>query len=124
MSNPTGKGGFQERRHQINRKGRPKNYQSLSELARMIGYERAITKGGGPLLINGRPVTVVEAILRQMASSINMKDKQKFIEIGWGKTPEHIEMVGDDGKPIEINLDYKKDMIELIRLLNIKDDNE
>ncbi len=87
MANPTGKGGFQTRKHQINRKGRPKSFDALRTLAQQIAHECALDKAGDPLVISERKVTVAEAILRKWASSSNAKLQQQFIEVAFGKVP-------------------------------------
>lgn len=99
MSNPTGKGGFQERKHHINRRGRPKSFDALRELARQISHEEA-QSAGQPIVINGHTVTVAEAMLRQLAQSKNPKDRQLFIEIAYGKVPNPVELTGKDGGPV------------------------
>jgi hypothetical protein len=88
MSNPTGKGGFQERKHQINRKGRPGNFDALRELAQQIGHE--------PLTIGDKRLTVTEAILRQWAQSKNPQLQRAFIEIAYGKVPDKLDVTGMD----------------------------
>lgn len=94
MSNPTGKGGFQERKHQINRKGRPKSFDALRELAQEIAHETA-QAGGVDVVINGHKVTVAEAILRTWAQSKNPQLVRAFIEIAFGKVPDALNIASD-----------------------------
>ena len=94
-NNPTGKGGFQERRHQINRKGRPKSFDGLRALAQQLSHEIVKTP-------DGQRFTVTEAILRQWAQSKVPILQKQFIEIAFGKVPDNIQLTGKDGKPIEI----------------------
>lgn len=89
MANPTGKGGFQERKHQINRSGRPKSFDALRNLAQEIAHEVATSKSGD-VIVNGHKVTVVEAILRQWAS--NPKMQEAFMAYAFGKVPQPVEM--------------------------------
>lgn len=99
MPNPTGKGGFKERKHQINRDGRPKDAVSLAALVRRIGHEVATTKDGKPVLgPDGKPMTVVEVILRQKAQSV--KGQAEFLDRGWGKVAQPLEVGGPNGGPI------------------------
>ena len=100
MANPTGKGGFQERKHQINRKGRPRSFDGLRELAQLIGHE-AIEIGSGDKV---KKLTVTEAILRQWAQSKNPILQRAFIEIAFGKVPDRTELTGADGKPLKIKV--------------------
>lgn len=86
MSNPTGKGGFQERKHQINRKGRPKSFDALRELAQQIAHEPTDAE------INGHTVTRAELIMRQWAQSKNPVLARAFIEIAFGKVPDELKV--------------------------------
>ena len=103
MSNPTGKGGFQERKHQINRKGRPHTFDGLRELAQQIAHEPA-TKDGVSLVINGRTVTVAEAILRTWATSKNPQLVKAFVEIAFGKVPD--ELITDNTMDVILRVIY------------------
>ena len=89
MANPTGKGGFQERKHQINRKGRPKSFDALRTLAQQIAHEVAKDKSGQELVISGNKVTIVEAIMRQWATDKKMQ--QAFIEYAFGKVVQPVQ---------------------------------
>jgi hypothetical protein len=79
----------------INRKGRPKDFDALRELARMIADE--------PLTIGERRLTVVEAILRQWAQSKNPQLQKGFLEIAYGKVPDNMQ-IGGNGDAIIIRL--------------------
>src|SRR5574343_1938186 len=105
MSNPTGKGGFQERKHQINRLGRPKSFDALRELAQQIAHETA-QAGGNDVVINGHKVTVSEAILRQWAMSKNPQLQRAFIEVAFGKVPDQVD-VTSDGEAITFRVIYE-----------------
>lgn len=84
MSNPTGKGGFQERKAQINRKGRPRSFDALRELAQQIAHEA--------VQIGDKRITVTEAILRQWAQSKNPQLQKGFLEIAFGKVPDNVNV--------------------------------
>lgn len=107
MSNPTGKGGFQERKHQINRKGRPTEFKGFRELAQQIAHEEAQSKDGGVLVINGHVVTNAEAILRRWALSQNPQLQRAFIEVAFGKVPDEVNVSGKLG--IVVNWDEPTD---------------
>lgn len=87
----------------INRKGRPKTFDTLRTLAQDIAHEEA-QASGKPVVINGKKVTVTEAILRQWAMSKNPKLQQLFMEVAYGKVPDTVEHGGKDGKPIETRI--------------------
>jgi hypothetical protein len=86
--------GFDKRRHQINRLGRPKSFDAFRELAQAIAHETA-QANGSDVVINGHKVTVSEAILRQWAMSKNPQLQRAFIEIAYGKIPDTIQATGD-----------------------------
>jgi hypothetical protein len=83
----------------INRDGRPATAASLSALAKRIGHEVATKKNGevltGP---DGKPVTVIETILRQWAQ--NPKQQGDFVDRAYGKVPQQQQLTGADGGPI------------------------
>jgi len=92
MANPTGKGGFQERKQQINRKGRPKSFDALRELAQQIAHEPTA------IVVDGHKVPVAEAILRQWAQSKNPQLQRAFIEVAFGKVPDKLDLTSDGEK--------------------------
>ena len=83
----------------INRKGRPKDFDGLRELARQIADE-PITE------VNGHKATVAEMILRKWATSQNALLQRAFIEVAYGKVPDNIQISGPGGGPqvIEVTL--------------------
>lgn len=85
MSNPTGIGGFQTRKQQINRKGRPRSFDALRKLAVKIAGEN----------VPESEVTRIEAMLRVMSSSRNPADRALFLAYAYGKPKEQIEVSGD-----------------------------
>ena len=100
----TGKG-FVKGDPRINRKGRPKSFDALRELAKTIAHEEA-KSAGQPLIIDGHIVTVAEAMLRQLAQSKNPRDRQYFLEIAFGKVPDKVELSGKDGGPVNIQMTW------------------
>lgn len=86
-------GTFKKGDPRINRKGRPKSFDALRELALQIGHEEA-KKGDKCIVINGRKVTITEQILRQWATSRNPILQKAFIEIAYGKVPDRVELGG------------------------------
>lgn len=94
-------GRFKKGDPRINRKGRPKSFDALRELAQQIAHEEA-RQGGKTMVIEGHIVTVTEAILRSWAESGNPKLQQAFIEVAFGKTPTAVELTGAGGDAIRV----------------------
>ena len=87
-------GTFKKGDPRINRKGRPKSFDAMRELARQIAHEVAKNKGDD-IVINNKRVTVTEMILRQWAASKNPQLQKAFLEIAYGKVPDRIEQSGE-----------------------------
>jgi hypothetical protein len=81
----------------INRKGRPKQFDALRELAVAIAHEPC-TEGGTVMVINGKVVTVVERILRDWATSKKPELQKGFVEIAFGKVPDKLDVSLRDKK--------------------------
>ena len=96
--------GFDKRKAAINRKGRPRSFDALRELAQQIAHEAAQT-GGQPLVINGHTVTVAEAILRQWATSKNPQLQRAFIEVAFGKVPDKVELANSPDSTFRVTWD-------------------
>jgi len=75
----------------INRKGRPKSFNGLRELAKQIADEKAKSKGQ-VLVVDGHSATVVEAILRSWAVSKDPRKQKAFMEIAYGKVPQAVDI--------------------------------
>ena len=65
----------------INRKGRPKSFDKLRELAQSLSHE--VVEGK-----DGSKHTAVEMILRKLAT----EKPDKFLEIAYGKVPQPIDV--------------------------------
>ena len=87
----------------INRKGRPKSFDALRKLVQSVGNEIAKDKDGKPLIIDGHVATVAEMIVRSWAK--DGKHQKDFVEYGWGKVPNPVEVTGSDGGAIIIKWD-------------------
>ena len=104
ISRKTGGKPFVKGDPRINRRGRPKNFDAFRELAQSISHEVA-QKQGDPLIINGRVVTVAEAILRSWAQSKDPRLQMAFIEMAYGKPPQRTELTGANGGAIVVDWD-------------------
>ena len=94
----------------INRDGRPTDSVSLATLIRRIGHEIATTKDKSGAVVqvigpDGKPMTVIETILRQRAQ--DKRYQGEFIDRGWGKVPTSVEVSGMDDGPIQIMITRK-----------------
>jgi len=81
-------GTFRKGDPRINRKGRPRNFDALRELAQSIAHETAKKPDGEPLVIDGHIATVAEMVLRTWATSKNAQLQQAFIQYAFGKVPD------------------------------------
>jgi len=95
----------------INRNGRPKSFDALRKLVQSVGNEIAKDKDGNPIVIDGHVATVAEMIVRSWAK--DNKHQVNFIEYGYGKVPNPVELTGKDGEAIIV--DDKRD--EILRKL-------
>src|SRR3990172_9160517 len=100
----------------INRKGRPKSFDALRELAQTIAHEPAtkqtdpvviggkiVYRQGESVLVGGHIATVAEIILRQWATSKNHMLQKAFIEVAFGKVPDAIDLTSK-GEKLDIIL--------------------
>ena len=91
----------------INRKGRPKSFDALRQLAQQIAHEEAKAKDKDtgafvPVVIDGHVATTTELILRKWASSNDPRLQMAFIEVAFGKVPNPVELTGKDGGPVTL----------------------
>ena len=86
----------------INRKGRPKSFDALRELAQAIAHEKVRTAEGATIVINGHSVTTAEAIMRKWAISRDPRLQRAFVEIAFGQVAQPLELTGKDGGPIRL----------------------
>jgi hypothetical protein len=84
----------------INRKGRPKSFDALRDLAKQIASE-PITSADGRV-----KMTRVELILREMSISKDPRQRIGFLEIAYGKVPTPID--------IEANVQHSMNFNEII----------
>ena len=75
----------------INKKGRPKNFDALRELAKSIADEQHPAAKQ-----EGKSWTRIETILRTWASSSNPAFQKAFVEIAYGRTPETLDVKVQD----------------------------
>ncbi len=90
-------GSFVKGDPRINRKGRPKNFDALRELAQSIAQEvakRHDKKTGEIVDIerDGHKVTIIEAIMLDWATSKEVAKQKAFQEIAYGKVPDKQEV--------------------------------
>ena len=84
-----------------NLRGRPKSFDQLRALGQELSHEWALGDDGKPLLApDKKPMTITEAIMRQM-----MRDPKQYIDwlyITYGKPSERHEVTGKDGAPLGV----------------------
>lgn len=81
----------------INRKGRPKSFDALRDLAKQIASE-PITSADGKV-----KMTRVELILREMSISKDPRQRIGFLEIAYGKVPTPVELSGEVKNSMSFN---------------------
>lgn len=92
---------FKKGDKRINRKGRPKNFDALRALAKMIANETMESKDGKVVM------TRVEYILREWSTSREEKKQRNLLETAYGKVPDEINVdVTGKIKVIEVIKDY------------------
>lgn len=84
---------FEKGDKRINRRGRPKDLLGLRKLAQSIAHET---------LPGDKAMTVAEALMRKWAGSHDARLQIKFVEYGFGKVPDAVELTGKDGEAIRI----------------------
>lgn len=100
MANPNPSKPFRKNDPRINKLGRPKTFDAARELAQAIAAEVA-KQGDTEIVINGHRVTIIEAIMRQWATSKVPALQQAFVEYAIGKPPIRTEISGPSGGPIQ-----------------------
>jgi hypothetical protein len=101
MANPKPSKPFVKGDPRINRKGKPKGFDALRELAQSIAHEVA-QSDGEPVIINGHKATIVEVVLRQWWNSTSPVLQRGAMEVAFGKVPDKLEVTGEDGGRIKI----------------------
>ena len=71
----------------INRKGRPKSFDALRELAQQVASDVMETPEG--------KITRIEALLRVMSTSRNPADRALFLAYAFGKPKDELQLSGD-----------------------------
>lgn len=82
---------FKKGDYRINRRGRPRSFDKLRELAQQIAIEPAIdSKTNQPIVINDKIITQIEAMFRQMIR--DPKRSALFLEYAYGKPKSEIDI--------------------------------
>lgn len=86
----------------INRKGRPKNFDTWRAMAVEILQEPAKDKDGQPIIIDGHIATNAEMIARSWMK--DPKRQQALIESAFGKVPDKLDVTsgGESIAPVTI----------------------
>ena len=90
----------------INRKGRPRTFDALRELAQQIAHEAVKDKAGDPVVVEGHAATVTEIILRKWAASNDPRLQMAFVEVAYGKEAIKAEISGANGGSLDIHVIY------------------
>jgi hypothetical protein len=98
----------------INRKGRPRSFEQLRQLAQSVLNEPAKDENGKWVLEEGHVVTRGELILRQMAA--NPRQQNQVLEVAYGKVPQAIDVTTGGEK---LNNGTELDATRLARLASL-----
>lgn len=85
---PPKSGQFKKGDPRINRKGKPKDFTKLRELAQQLANEIAKDAQGRPVEFEGHTATQIEMLLRVMMRD----DPARFVEIAFGKVPDQVNV--------------------------------
>ncbi len=89
----------------INRKGRPKSFDALRQLAQSLANAQAKDSNGNPLVLDdGSAATQTQVILLKLMR----ENPEKFLEIAFGKVPQAVD-VTSGGEKIELVVRYADD---------------
>ena len=81
---------FRDHPERINRKGRPKSFDKLRELAVSLANETAKDAQGRAVEFEGHTATQIEMLLRVMMR----ENPARFVEIAFGKVPDEVKLSG------------------------------
>lgn len=90
----------------INRKGRPPARDFLRGLAQAIAEEPALDRSSRPVMVNGRQVSKVEAILRAAAASRDPRERQWFVEVAYGPLKALNDAAAAEGGAVTLRVVY------------------
>jgi len=102
---PPNKGQFKKGDARINRKGRPRSFDALRELAQQIANEPIVSADGQTKMSR------VEMVMRSWALSKNYQLQRAFIEIAYGKVPDELDIKSDGEKIVVIGLGVNTDKL-------------
>ena len=83
----------------INRKGRPKSFDKLRELAQQIATEELYNED------KSEKMTRIEYLLRRWSMTREPQLAKRFIEIAYGKVPDEVDVSGE----IKVIIGYEDD---------------
>ena len=92
----------------INRKGRPKTFGALRELAQAISHELVLNEEaeaeGRPVVLASGAMTQAEKILREWANSDNPQLQIAFMQYAFGKVPDKTELGAEENTEVVLKV--------------------
>lgn len=98
MANPEGRGGFQNRKQDINKKGAPRNQKKLRDL--IIAMAAQDHDGSGR--------TNIIAMLEDMMLNGDSRDRQNVLRYGFGEVPKELNVQGKQKITVRVVYDKPK----------------
>ena len=108
MANNTGKGQFVKGDPRCWRKGKPKEFNALRDLAQAVLAEEALNQGQA-IIINGHKATGAEVIIRQWMQSKDFQKQKGLLEIAFGKVPDEVKVNASGALEIRYTNDWRRD---------------
>ena len=96
----------------INRKGRPRIFDKLRELTLDMFSRPALDANGNQIVIEGKPVTMIEYVMWKMIRSKDPREVQYAVQVAYGKVPDHIQLTDGDNQPLIIKVVYDEEREE------------
>ena len=87
----------------INRKGRPRSFDALRELAKDVVNKKIVSADRSVAM------TRIQMILIDWAQSKDVRKQQALLDVAYGRVPQAVSLTGKEGNEIVIEITGKSD---------------